>query len=175
MDLPTGIERYSTHFSPFSITESQGTFSYVNLGTLVGVSDNTFGVRINPEEVTITISGVPLSNVTEVLQTNVKGSRVEVRRQFFRGDNYTPIGTPLIKFKGVINNYNIVEDFPIDASGLGTCTIGFLCATLIDLIERKTAGRRTNPLDQKAYFPNDLSMDRVPTIAGSSFNFGLPT
>jgi hypothetical protein len=167
--------RYSTHFANYTIRESDGVdYVYSNLGTLVGVSDNTFGIRTNPEEVTITISGIPLTNVSDVLGNNVKGSKVEIRRQFFRGNNYAVIGSPLIKFKGVVNNYNIVEDFPTDGSGLGTCTIGFICSTLIDLMENKTAGRRTNPLDQKLYFPNDLSMDRVPTIAGSSFNFGLP-
>ena len=176
MDIPNyEVLRYSTHFEAFSITESDGnSYSYNNLGTLVGVSDNTFGIKTNPEELVITISGIPLTNVTMVIGNKVKGSRVEVRRQFFNGSTYATIGSPIIKFKGIVNNYTIVEDFPTDGSGLGTCTIGFICSTLIDLMENKTAGRRTNPLDEKTYFPNDLAMDRVPTIAGANFNFGAP-
>jgi hypothetical protein len=57
---------------------------------------------------------------------------------------------------------------------VGTCTISFQCSTLIDLMSEKRAGRRTNPMDEKTFFPNDLAMDRVPTLAGSSFNFGAP-
>lgn len=176
MEIPGySILRYSTHFANYTIRESDDIdYIYSNLGTLVGVSDNTFGIRTNPEEVVITISGIPLTNVTDILGNKVKGSKVEVRRQFFRGNNYVAIGSPIIKFKGVVNNYTIVEDFPTDGTELGTCTIGFICSTLIDLMERKTAGRRTNPLDQKSFYPSDLSMDRVPTIAGSSFNFGAP-
>jgi hypothetical protein len=176
IDVPGYTQlRFSTHFATENIIESDGVSrAYSDLGNLVGVSDNTFGIRTNPEEVNITISGIPLTNVTMVTNNDFKGSRVEIRRKFYRGNNYVAIGTPIVKFKGVVNNYNIVEDFPTDGSGLGTCTIGFICSTLIDLLENKTAGRRTNPLDQKSFFPSDLSMDRVPTIAGSSFNFGAP-
>ena len=78
------VLRYSTHFAPFSVTESDNTtHSYTNLGTLVGVTDNTFGIRSNSQEVTITISGIPLTNVAMVMAQSIKGSRVEVRRQFF--------------------------------------------------------------------------------------------
>ena len=175
MDVPGyQVLRYSTHFANYSIQESDGnTYSYTNLGTLVGVSDTNFGIRGNTEEVTVTISGIPLTNVTMVLDEDVKSSKIEIRRQFFTGSDYTPIGSPVIKFKGIVNNYTVLEEFPGDGSGaVGTCTIGFLCSTLLDLMENKTAGRRTNPLDQKIYFPSDLSMDRVPTIAGANYNFG---
>jgi hypothetical protein len=175
MDIPNyEILRYSTHFAAYTVTESDGTsHSYTNLGTLVGVTDNTFGIRTNPEEITITISGVPLTNVSMVLAESIKGSRVEVRRQFFTGNNYTAINTPIVKFKGIVNNYSVVEGWP-ESGTVGTCTIGFQCSTLIDLMSEKRAGRRTNPMDEKTFFPSDLSMDRVPTLSGSSFNFGAP-
>lgn len=173
MDIPNyEVLRYSTHFEDYAITESDNTsYSYSNLGTLVGVTDNTFGIRTNPEEITITISGVPLTNVSMVLNQSIKGSRVEVRRQFFTGNNYTPINTPIVKFKGIVNNYSVTEGWP-DSGSVGTCTIGFQCSTLIDLMSKKVAGRRTNPMDEKTFYPNDLAMDRVPNLAGSSFNFG---
>lgn len=176
MDIPNyEVLRYSTHFEAYSITESDNTtHSYTNLGTLVGVTDNTFGIRTNPEEITITISGVPLTNVSMVMAQSIKGSRVEVRRQFFTGNNYTAINTPIVKFKGVVNNYNVVEGWPDSSTRVGTCSISFQCSTLIDLMSEKRAGRRTNPMDEKSFFPSDLSMDRVPTLSGSSFNFGAP-
>ena len=177
MDVPNySILRYSTHYTSYSIVESDGnTYNYTNLGTLVGVSDSTFGIRSNSEEVTVTISGIPLTNVTMVMDEAIKGSKIEIRRQFFTGNDYTAIGSPVIKFKGIVNNFTVTEEYPTDGSGAtGTCSIGFLCSTMLDLMENKTAGRRTNPLDEKILFPSDLSMDRVPTIAGANYNFGLP-
>ena len=176
MDVPDySILRYSTHFESFSIQESDGNvYAYDNLGTLVGVSDSTFGIRSNSEDIVVTISGIPLTNVSMVLDEAIKGSRIEIRRQFFSGQNYSAIGSPIIKFKGVVSNYGVVEEWPTDGSSIGTCTIQFMCSNIIKLMENKTAGRRTNPLDEKILFPSDLSMDRVPTIAGANYNFGLP-
>lgn len=176
MDVP-GYEilRYSTHYEPYTVTESDNIgYSYTNLGTLIGVSDSTFGIRSNLDEVVVTISGIPLTNVSMVLAEEIKGSKIEIRRQFFNGSSYTPIGTTVIKFRGIVNNYTILEEWPADGNNVGTCTIGFVCSNIMDLMENKRAGRRTNPLDEKIFYPSDLSMDRVPTIAGANFNFGAP-
>jgi DNA repair exonuclease SbcCD nuclease subunit len=45
---------------------------------------------------------------------------------------------------------------------------------VVELLNNKTSGRRTNPGDQKEWYPTDLSMDRVPGLANSNFNFGAP-
>jgi hypothetical protein len=42
------------------------------------------------------------------------------------------------------------------------------------MIERRVTGRRTNPDDQKKFYPTDVSMDRVPTLVDANFNFGAP-
>jgi hypothetical protein len=174
IDVPNyEVLRFSNHFEAFTIIESDGTSnSYTNIGDLASVSDTTFGIRNNSEEVTVTIVGLPLSNISMVLNNEFKGSKIEIRRQFFNGSTLAPIGNSVIKFKGILNNYNIIEEYPDTQGGVGSCSIGFICGTLTDLLQEKRAGRRTNPLDQKIYFPNDLSMDRVPNISGSNYNFG---
>jgi hypothetical protein len=167
------VLRFSTHYKPYTITESDNIgYSYTNLGQLVSVSDTTAAIRTNPEEITVTISGIPSTAIAIFTEQAVKGSRIEVRRQYFTGDTYSPILAPVVKFKGIINNYNVNETWPDDTTSVGNCTIGLVCSTLVDLLDNKRAGRRTNPFDQKSFFPDDLSMDRVPTITGSNFNFG---
>jgi hypothetical protein len=174
IDVPNyEVLRFSNHYQPYTITESDSTsYEYTNIGDLMSITDVSFGLRSNTEEIGITIAGLPLTNISTVLNNSFKSSKVEVRRQFFNGSTLEPIGTSVIKFKGTLNNYNIVEDYPEELGGIGSCSITFLCGTMIDLLQEKTAGRRTNPLDEKIYFPADKSMDRVPNIAGSNYNFG---
>ena len=47
-------------------------------------------------------------------------------------------------------------------------------SSVVELLNNKVSGRQTNPRDQKLYYPTDLSMDRVPALAKSNFNFGAP-
>jgi len=174
IDIPNyEVLRFSTHYKPYSIQELDNlTYEYTNLGQLVSVSDTSAAIRANPEEITVTVSGIPSTQVAIFTQQAIKGAGIEVRRQYFDSSNYQPISTPVVKFKGVVNNYNVNETWPDSPDTPGSCTIGLISSTLVDLLENKTAGRRTNPMDQKIYYPSDLSMDRVPTITGSNFNFG---
>jgi hypothetical protein len=169
------ILRMSTHYKPFQITESDSVaYTYTNLGDLVNVSDTSASVRAKPEQITVTIAGIPVTSVQTVTDQAIKGSQIEVRK-IYMNSNYQLIGAPIIKFKGLVENYNITEEYPEDASStIATSSIQLICSTLLDFYENKIAGRRTNPLDQKTYNPLDLSMDRVPTITGSNFQFGAP-
>lgn len=177
IDIPDfEVLRFSNHYKTYQMVESDGnTYAYANLGELMSVSDSTSSVRINPEQITITISGVPNNNVANFTEQAVKGSRVEVRTIYLNGSDYSLISTPIIKFKGIVDNYFVSEEYPDDGkSDQSTCYIGLVCSTLFDMYQNKQSGRRTNPFDQKTYFPTDLSMDRVPTVTGSNFNFGAP-
>lgn len=166
--------RMSTHYKPFNITEDDSVaYTYTNLGDLVNVSDSSSAIRAKPEQITVTIAGVPVTSVLTVTEQAIKGSRIEVRKIYMNGTTYQIIGSPIIKFKGIVDNYNITEDYPEDITGqTASCSIGLICSTLFDMYQNKVAGRRTNPLDQKTFYPGDLSMDRVPTITGSNFQFG---
>lgn len=167
------VIRMSTHYKPLTIVESDSTgYTYTNLGDLLLVGDTTSNIRANPEEITVTIAGVPNTSISEFINLPVKGSTIEVRRAYFNGSTWQQISVPVISFKGIVNNYSITEDYPTDGSQTAASSIGLICSTLLDLYENKQAGRRTNPLDHQTYYPNDPSMNRVPTITGSSFNFG---
>jgi hypothetical protein len=54
----------------------------------------------------------------------------------------------------------------------GTVSLTLTCTNVVELLNNKVAGRRTNPIDQKSFYPTDISFDRVFALANSNFNFG---
>ena len=77
------------------------------------------------------------------------------------------------KFQGVVSNFDITDDLDT-GSDIGTITLTLSCTSVVELLNNKITGRRTNPTDQELYYPGDKSMDRVPSLAKSNFNFGAP-
>jgi len=110
-----------------------------------------------------------------------------VKEPLFKLSKTLP-GVPLIRFDLLkcplpkdcvdvlimLNVLEHIEDDLKEGSSKGTISIILLATSSIDLLNNKITGRRTNPLDQKQFYPNDLSMDRVFLIANSNFNFGAP-
>lgn len=149
---------------------------YDGLGQLLAVTNIASSLRAAPQELTITISGIPNGNVTDFLNQKVKGSRVEVQRAFFdpaTGDLLNIVGNPAGIFRGVVANFEIADDLD-EGEDTGTVTITFTCTSIVELLNNKVTGRRTNPIDQKEYDSNDQSMDRVPRLAKSNYQFGAP-
>lgn len=175
IDVP-GFEvlRFSNHYKPYTLTESDGTSNeYTNLGSLLSITDGISNIRANPEQMTITIAGVPYSAIAVATDQKLKGSKIEMRRLFMNGATFQAISTPVLKFQGFVDNYFVSEEYPEElGADSSTCSIGMVCSTLFDLYKNKTAGRRTNDYDQKRLYPGDLSMDRVAVVAGANFNFG---
>jgi len=179
LDIPDyGITRFSDFDRVLAIEESDGNqYDYDALGQLMSVSATGSDLRSTPGEVTITLSGIPAANINQVLNYKIKGSEIEVRRAVF--DPTTSLlldiaDNPMGKFVGIINNYEIVDDMS-SSDGTGSVSINLVCTSILQVLSTKLSGRRTNPIDQKTYFPSDLSMDRVPSLANSNFNFGAPT
>lgn len=160
------------YFSDYHKNFTIGSDTYNGLGELLAVGDNTTDLRALPKEITIAISGVPESNITDILNNKIKGSAVTVKRAFFNavtGEFLNITGNPVGKFQGYVNNFDITDDLPMGAS-TGTISVVFTVTSVIELLNNKIAGRRTNPID----FPNEESMDRVVKISRSNFNFGAP-
>jgi hypothetical protein len=148
----------------------------VGLGRLLGVSATSTELRTSSQQLYVSLSGIPNGSISEIVNSRIKGSPIEVWRVFFNpvtGAQLAITGNPAGRFFGVVNNYSLQEDYDVEAR-VSSNTIILSCASVIDILNNKIAGRRTNPLDQKLFFPNDLSMDRVPKLVGANFNFGAP-
>lgn len=147
--------------------------SYTALGSLLGVSDSLSELKVSGSDLTITISGIPTKNMTDFLTKKIKGSQVTVKRGFFELNNDSLLDipdNPVGKFYGIINNYSINETW----EGLdSTTTITINCKSKIGFLSYKKAGRRTNPLDMKYWYPGDSSMDKVPGLSGAKLQFGM--
>lgn len=161
-------------FSNYNIPVSINGESYVNLGTLLGITDSTSDLRATSGTLTITISGIPDSSISEVLTQRFKGSKIQVWRVFFDANTKQILGidgNPAGRFQGIVTNWSLAEDWT-PGGHTSSNRIDFTCSSTVDVLSNKVAGRKTNSKDQKKYFPNDLSMDRVSIITKSNFNFG---
>lgn len=173
IDVPDySILRFSDYHRDYTIDGE----SYTGLGTLLGLTDNVSELRITNQEMTISLAGIPITRVSEILDNKITGSAIRVYRNFFdatTGAALAIAGNPITRFSGVITNYSIQDEVAEASSDeAGTITLTLTAASLVEVLSQKLAGRRTNPVDQKRYYPTDISMDRVPTIARSQFNFG---
>lgn len=148
--------------------------TYIALGNLLGITDTSTNLRVTPGNLSVTISGIPNTSITEILNNRIKGSKIEIWRVFFDTITGQPLlidGNPLGRFKGIVSNYSIQETWN-PGNELVTNTIMITCSSTIDVLNNKITGRSTNSNDQKYFYPTDLSMDRVAALVNSNFNFG---
>lgn len=141
---------------------------YTNIGRLLAVTSPVSELKTSPSEITISLSGIPTNSVSDILSKQIKGSSIQVTRVFFDAVTNAEINA-LLKFKGIVTNYDISDDVDV-AAQIATTTITLTCASIVEVLSKKISGRRTNPMD----FADESSMSRVQALANSNFNFGAP-
>lgn len=162
------------YVSDYHKTFTANTITYTGVGGLLSIGKTTSNIRATSEELTIGLSGIPATNVTNVITNKIKGGVVIVQRAIFdpvTGNLLVISNNPSVKFRGVVNNFSIGDD--LDGSD-GELTIAITATSQVDQLTNKITGRRTNPIDQEEFYPGDQSFDRVPRLANSNFNFGAP-
>ena len=154
--------------------------AYIGLGRLVDISGTNSELRSSTDTLTITISGIPNSSISEIVNSKLKGSQVIVWRVLFNAESGTALsgqydddGNPPTRFRGFIDNYSLVEEWDSDTR-TSSNTIVITCASSIGVLENKISGRKTNPQSQKKLYPSDTCFDRVPTLKGATYDFGAP-
>lgn len=150
--------------------------TYVGLGRLLAVSAASSELRSSSSEVAISISGIPDSMISDIVNSNLKGSSVRITRALFNpttGALLTAVaGNPIIRFQGYVNNISLDEDYDVDQR-TSSNTLLLSCASNVDILSNKISGRKTNPASMKKFFSTDLSMDKVPNLESSYFDFGV--
>jgi hypothetical protein len=163
-------------FSDYARTVTVNSEEYQGIGRLLGITSSRSELRTSSDTITVSLSGIPNTSLTEIINSKIKGSRIEVRRVLFNpttGAQLSITGNPVGRFFGVVNNYSLEETYDYSTRS-STNTVALVCSSQVSVLDNKVTGRRTNPRDQKSFYPNDLSMDRVPNLAGAYFNFGAP-
>jgi hypothetical protein len=170
LTMPSNTYTFCNAAAP--ITVSGITFS--NLGSLLQLSDIKRDIKANSSDLSISLTGVDGTNVSIVLGSDIKGSRIEVWRGFMDSNNQI-ITTPTLQFfkryQGIVSNYSITEDWN-EQLRIRVATVGLSCASFRTILENRVGGVRTTPKIWQAFYPGDNSMNRVPSIAGSYFDFG---
>lgn len=149
--------------------------TYVGLGKLLAISGSNSELRSSSQELTISISGIPDSSITDIINSEIKGSPVIIRRGLFNAATGAFLsavtGNPVIRFTGYVNNLSFEEDYDVDTK-TSSNTMILTCASNVDILNNKVQGRKTNSESQRKYFPTDLSMERVSALESSYFDFG---
>lgn len=148
---------------------------YQGLGRLVSISDTVSELKSSTGSLTLTISGIPNTSIAEIVHSRIKGSKISVKRVIFDPVTNLPLeisGNPAGRFFGIINNYTLDEEYEVETR-TSTNTIGLICSSTAEVLGNKLAGRKTNADSYRA-FNQDPSMDRVTSLVGANFDFGVP-
>lgn len=144
--------------------------SYVAAGNFLGITNTTSDISNPGSEITISLAGIPNTAITDVINARLKGSKVRIYRGFFDTTTDALINMSG-RFSGIILNYAINEEYDVQ-NRTASNTITLICGTIVDILANTTKGRRTNPVDMKKFYSTDASMDRVPNLVGTEYDFG---
>lgn len=150
--------------------------TYVGLGNLVSITSSSSELRTSNGELSIVIAGIPNTSIYEIVNSRIKGCPVRIYRGLFDPVNGTLLNVDnniLARYRGFVNNYSLQEEYDIQTK-TSSNSIVLICNSAIDVLQNKTTGRTTSPASQKKFYPNDISMDRVPNLENATFNFGAP-
>lgn len=170
LTMPSNTYTFCNAASPITV----GGIVFTNLGSLLQLSDIKRDVKATSSDLSISLTGVDGTNVAIVLGSDIKGSRIEVWRGFLDSNNQiitSPTEQFFKRYQGIVSNYSITEDWNEQAR-TRVATIGLSCASFRTILENRVGGVRTTPKIWQVYYPSDTSMNRVPSIAGSYFDFG---
>lgn len=172
LTMPSNTYTFCNAAAP--ITVNGITFS--NLGSLLQLGDIKSNIKATSSDLSISLAGVDGTNISIVLSSDIKGSKIEVWRGFLDSNNQiitTPTQQFFKRYQGIVSNYSITEDWNEEAR-TRVATVGLSCASFRTILENRVGGIRTTPNSWQSQYPNDTSMNRVQSIAGAYFDFGGP-
>lgn len=170
LTMPSNVYTFCNAAAPIIVN---GT-TFTNLGSLLSISEIKRDIKANSSDLNISLTGVDGTNVSIVLSSDIKGSRIEIWRGFLDSDNQiitTPTQQFFKRYQGIVSNYSITEDWNEQLRSR-VATVGLSCASFRTILENRVGGVRTTPKIWQVFYPGDTSMNRVPAIAGSYFDFG---
>jgi hypothetical protein len=178
LDIPNyTVLRLSTYHKAIMITEPDGiAYEYEPAGVLMSISEGVSELRASSVETSVALSGIPIQYAEIVQAQRIKGSRLDVYRVFT--DPVTDAvlaiaGNPVFMFRGIVSNYGFSEQFN-EFSNESSLVVNLSCTSLVDMLNTKIQGRRTNSESMRQFYPNDTSFDRIVDLIGRPFDFGGP-
>lgn len=140
---------------------------YDPLGGLMAVGHQQRDMRVTSADTSISLSGIDGNNISTVLDTKIRGSKVEIIRGFY--DNNYNLTSTAQRFTGIVTGYTIIEDREASDDNF---TVNLNASSYKSVLENRIAGRKTNPVSWKEFSPNDTSMDQIYSLADQWLDFG---
>lgn len=170
--LTTPSATYKFCNAAAAITVDGTVFS--GLGSLLNITNIERQVKATSGDLGVSLTGIDSANIALILSATIKGSKIEVWRGFLDSNNQiitTPTQQFFKRYQGLVSTVAISEDFDTEKRiRVATCVLS--CASFRTILQNRVGGIRTNPSIWKTVYPNDTSMDRVPIIAATYFDFG---
>lgn len=151
---------------------------YKQLGHFLNISEIQDDLKITNNQISLSLSGIPPDDdspnyLSIILNSNIKGSKIQIYRAFFDGLGYYAPSQVYLRFNGYISNYSLNDSISQD-SMTATNGITIQCSSIHAILEKKYSGRRTNDNDQQYWFPGDTGMSKVKSLSDAQFDFGKP-
>jgi hypothetical protein len=138
---------------PYNV--NYGGNTYVGGGNLVSVNPVKESDGLEAHGLQFTLSGVPSSAISMVLQEHIQGKPARLKVMLF-SENGTPIGTPVEEWTGRLDQMSI-EDGPQSA------TVTVTAESRLADFKRSYVRRYTNE-DQQAEYPGDKFFEHLQAI-----------
>jgi hypothetical protein len=173
LTMPSATYLFATTPAPITVPSISAT-PFEGLGQLVKINSAQRDVKSTANETSITLVGIDTSMLGIVLNSQIKGSQIELWHAFFDSNNQliTGGGTGVYKyFNGYINSFSIDEQWKEEIRMyVGTATINASSFQLV--LQNRTAGRYTNNNSWQSFSAGDTSMSRVAFISTINYAFG---
>lgn len=172
LTMPDEVHTFCNAASPITV----GGTTYAGMGSFLGISEIQRDIKASSFDLRVMLTGIDSNNIAIILDSDLKGSTIEIWRGFLDSNNQI-ITSPSLQFfkryQGIINNFAINEDFN-EQLRTRIATVVALCSSMRLVLQNRVSGMKTNQIPWQIFYPNDISMSRVATIAALYFDFGKP-
>jgi|AntAceMinimDraft_1070359.scaffolds.fasta_scaffold138346_2 hypothetical protein len=172
LTMPDEVHTFCNAASPITV----GGTTFQGMGSFLGISEIQRDIKASSFDLRIMLTGIDSNNIALILDSDLKGSTIEIWRGFL-DDNNQIITSPTLQFfkryQGIINNFAINEDFN-ESLRMRIATVVALCSSMRLVLQNRTSGMKTNSTQWQTFYPSDTSMNRVAVIASLYFDFGKP-
>jgi len=160
--------RNETITDPVGGTTATAKATFTALGNLLSVSGHQRDLSVTSYDTSITLAGVDETKLGQIIDSGVKGSRIQIYRGFYNA-NGVLVDVPKLRYTGIVTSYSLTED---RVDNIDTFTLQINCSSYKTVLENRQAGRYTNSRSWNYFNPTDTSMDRVAGLNNSKFDFG---
>lgn len=178
LTTPTGIPQHEELLFTDDIYPLQRDgFTFTPVGKLLSITPSTSSIRGATNSITLTLSGIPDTEIGAVLYSNIKGNIVRIKRYLWDSETaqiqLPSVGSVQGRFFGYIESYSVDDDY--DYYGRSqTVSLTLNLNSWVDYLSNNFNARQTNTDSMKENFPDDTSFDRVSALKDTEFNFGAP-